>query len=426
MALWPKKKDPSVPVAPAHIHLQRAPLPEPRRRRHRIKRLLLSSGWVGAVGLVALFVAAGGEEFHEAIKPGSAAADVGSLVWTHILTWAYFFHFLAEVGIAFLIAAIVAFFIEATARREQTDSFERALQILGESVIEGVYHIRHDKEYVKAVVSSCVAVRYIRRDVVIAYHLNELTPEEAEALGVGPHEYVRVDVEFKYQAVNISESPATLPALYTIPIKPGNLADMARMKSLTVDGDQFSPDEIAELELKPGDRDYNASDRTYRFPIPTKPNIETSVRILAEFLKLRSDTEVFAFLLPTVGATIRFNFQMEGLLPVGAKARTATPMQEPPRPFGRQVEWYIPGALLPNNHVSVWWVTDPLYLEAMEKGEHWPPLEAPEPHAIELDASSVDDSIVYGGGNGSNRGKTTLRDRLRGWATSAMAAFRPG
>lgn len=431
--MWPfggsAARDMPTPITPSHIRLDKRPLLEPSRPRHTIRNFLKSSWRISVIGGFLFLLAVAGESAREQIAPGSTALEVGELIFEHIFTLGFFFRFLGEVGIAFIIAAVVAASVEATARREQTDAFEQAIQLMGESVIEGVYRIRHDKEYVKAVISSCLAVRYVRKDVVIAYDVTELTPEECEKYGVSVLDFVRVDVEFTYQAFNITQLAGEFPGVYTIPARQGALADLARLKFLNVEGTEYSAAEIEEIEVKPGEPDYNASDKTWRFGIPTVPNVGASVRILAEFIKERSDTEIFAFLLPTARATIRFNFRLEGISHVSAKARTATPMREPPKPYGKQVEWTVPGALMPNNHVAVWWVTDPSYIEARTKGLPWTPpvaddtsprdtTHSPSALAAEAVGSSAQESQ-----NASDTDETALRGGLHSLGNLAKRAF---
>ena len=390
------------------------------------ERLLKSSRRVFGFGVVLLLIAIAGEQFHEFLAPGSTVLEVGGEIIGRMVSWGYFFLFLGELGMALIIAATVALAIEAKARRDREESFQQAIQKLGESVVEGVYRIRHNEEYVRTVISSCLAVDYIRQDVVIGYEVSEFNEEECEKLDIRMNDWVKIALEFKYVAVNITHSAAELPGVYTVPLKVGKLRESAGMKSLVVGSKTYKPEEIKRLEIQPDDPEFNAADRSYRFPIPTIPQEGIPVQIKSEFVKQRSDTEIFAFLLPTRGATIRFTFFIDGLIEIGAKARTATEMRGPPQPYGKQIEWNIPGSLLPNNYVAVWWVTDPAFLEARATGERWhgPPAAARPPLAVSNSPiPSIPEAFAQGEDDAINDDETPVTEGLRSWINSAKGAI---
>jgi hypothetical protein len=131
------------------------------------------------------------------------------------------------------------------------------------------------------------------------------------------------------------------------------------MLTLEVDGVIYSKSAIVAAEVQKGSRHFNEGDRTYVYRIPIESGGRVSVRVTAIFVKERYDTEVFAFLFPTMGATIRFTFHSVVGLDIGAKARTATRMKEPPQPVGSALHWSIDGPILPNDYVAVWWQEKP-------------------------------------------------------------------
>jgi hypothetical protein len=315
--------------------------------------LFIASRAIFLWGVFLLFAAVVADEVMREVAPDTVSGLWGNVL-ARLLTPEYMVRAVSELGIAFLIASIVSFFIEATARREQTEYFEETLQRMGESVMEGLYHIRHEEAYVQAVISTCLAVQYIRTTFDIHYEIQEFSDVECDRHSIDKDQYVKISAELNYRAKNIGAVAGDFDGLYTCPTRPG-MRDVAQMTSLDVGGKIYDDAKIAKLEVKKGERGYNSGDRTYRFPIPIDAGDTIPVRITAEFAKERFDTEVFAFLFPTMSASIRFTFHSVEGLDIGAKARTATHMPDHPKPVGSQIWWSINGPILPNDYVIVWW-----------------------------------------------------------------------
>ncbi len=268
--------------------------------------------------------------------------------------WPYWGRALAELGIALIIAASVSASVDRVAKNEQVKHFDETLQRIGKAVLEGVYEIRHEKSYVQAVVSTCLAVRYVRTNFDIHCEIQEFAEEECKQFGIKGNQYVKIVSELSYIVSNIGSIADEFEAIYTCPTKPG-LESVSEMRSLEVNGLAYSEGEMTVLEVPKGSRHYNNGERTYVFPVSIEAGGRVPVRITAVFVKERYDTEVFAFLFPTMGATIRFTFHSAVGLDIGAKARTATRMKAPPEPVGSVLHWSIDGPILPNDFVTVWW-----------------------------------------------------------------------
>jgi hypothetical protein len=376
-----------------------------------VRPLFLRAAAVAFFGVFLLAMALGIEDVVSAGQPArDAAQKVGSL-GEELGSAPFWLRLLAELGFAFLIAAVVAFAIEMSSKREQADLVREAIKSIGDEVIGGVYKIRHDPDYVKTVVNSCLAVRHIRRNYTVTCTVSEFTDEECRDLGIKPDSLVKVAAEVKYESVNIGNDGGIFEGRYFIPRRAGKLDHFAQLHWLRVGLVTYDTSEaITALEITEGEPGYISSDRGYSFDIPTTPQIPVTVHLNSVFAKEKSDNEIFAYLLPTIGSTIRFIFQVQGLR-IGAKARTATDMPEPQRITpGSYVEWEIKGPILPNNYVTVWWRS------AADDGE-------PEtgPHAVGSGASaslhgrpqapSTAESVPPADGDETTAGAVGLQDR---------------
>lgn len=303
------------------------------------------------VGLVVIAIANLWETLHP-VAHDVVPTTIGALLRSQD----FLLHGVVEIGVAFLVAAIVSFFIERRARVDQTRLFAEAIKVLGDDVIQGVYGIRHDKEYVRAVVASCLAVRHIRRGYQVSCHVSDFTAAECAKLGIVPGTLVKFEVDVKYESVNIGDRRATFHGRYSIPKRGKKVGEFTRMTLLEVGGvSHTTAAQIEALEIKPDHPEFNASDRSYAFDIETVPHVPTRIHLKAIMAKERSDNEIFTFLLPTIGAEIRFHFDVRDLA-IGAKARTATTLLESEEIIpSRDTVWRLRGPLLPNNHVTVWW-----------------------------------------------------------------------
>ena len=323
------------------------------KEKSRFKTFLRYSAIPGFVGLLVIFGAITMDTIHRTADPNVPGMSLASFV----ISPDFLYHFALEIGVAFCIAGLVSFFIEASARNEQVHLLEETLRLVGSHVIQGVYRIRHDDVYVRSVIANCLAVRHIRRDYEVDCVVSEFTPEERASWGIKSLKMVKVEAEVVYWTENISNKEGEFDGRYFIPKRVEGAGSFARLTYLEIDKQIYDTEEaIKGLELPADHPDHVESDRGYQFRIPARPRLPTKVHLRAEFAKERSDNEIFTFLRPTIGAKIKFRFNIAGVT-VGVKARTATDMDGGPEIVqGRSILWSIPrGALLPNNHVTVWW-----------------------------------------------------------------------
>ena len=294
--------------------------------RNRFWSLLRNSFIPGAFGFFLMIFMIASDTVHRTISPQASRPTVPQI----IMSPDFLYHLGIEVSVAFIIAGLVSFFIEAAARREQSHFLEEAIRMVGNEVVQGVYQIRHDRSYVQAVVASCLAIRHIRTNYEVECIVSEFSDKERKKWGITSQSLLKVEAEISYNSLNISNNDSNFAGRYYIPKRNSVAGLFSRMTYLRVaDSIYSSVQDIESLEIPAESPDFTAGDRGYAFLIPAKSRIPTKVHMRAEFAKERSDNEIFTFLRPTIGAKIKFRFNVDNLT-IGLKARTATDMQRAP------------------------------------------------------------------------------------------------
>jgi hypothetical protein len=196
---------------------------------------------------------------------------------------------------------------------------------------------------------------HVRRNYEVFCQISDFSPEECASLGVAQNTLVKIKADVKYISMNIGTRKETFLGKYFIPKIASGIGDFTKLESIRVGDKEYSTrKEIESIELKAGDDDYSPTDLGYIFPIKIKPGGFTEVHLRAVFAKERSDNEIYTFLLPTIGAKIRFHFEMPSLT-IGVKPRCASDSNTEETLEGREIIWSTTGPILPNNAVTVWW-----------------------------------------------------------------------
>lgn len=257
---------------------------------------------------------------------------------------------ISEVGYALLIAWVVSIAIEAASRKEHNEAVEESRRAISKDVFRGVYGIRHDPAYVKAVISTCLEETLMRENYSISYKIEEPTAAIREAAGDKADTIVQVTVTARYDLRNVGPSDNNYTSAYGIPIREGALAEHAKVTLMKIGTDSFEGAILEDMSSKGEDGDVD-----YRFSVNLGPQESKEILIEAVLIKDLSDSDTFGFRRPTTGATIRLDVNVNGLI-FGASERTASPMKviRAPTP-GRTAEWKIAGPILPYNSVVLWW-----------------------------------------------------------------------
>jgi hypothetical protein len=260
----------------------------------------------------------------------------------------------SELGYAFIIAWVVSYFIEAGARREQNEAFERSMSEISRNVFAGVFRIRHEPEYVQAVVTNCLETRLVREGYDINYTVDAFTPEQEAEFGLDPGRFVQVTGAIRYRARNVGTYADRFTTSYTIPTRSGKLTQLSALLGLRVGHKLYSEQDRSKLRV-PQPANGHPTDLTYRFEFDLEPNESKEILIEAVLVKERSDSETFGFGMPTMDASVRLNMNVPGLR-FGGTPRIIGKWREVRSPEnGRSGEWKVDHPILPYNSVILWW-----------------------------------------------------------------------
>lgn len=306
--------------------------------------------------------------------------------------------FVAEFGVALLVAFFISATIDARVRqaelamrqREEREREERrvaeALEIeqrrereaienerrqtlVSQNVVQGVYGLQHSPTYVKAVIETNLRPDVVRLSADLEYTVRDLTREEVARTGVEPARFVVLEMLSTYRFRNVSSSEKSVDVRYAVPVRHGRGArDFTGVRHLTIDGNELAQDEI-DAGLQKGEHEH---EKSYVWPRRIAGNGTLPVSITVYALKERSDNEVWGSFFPTVGgATLRLTV-LPGMR-FGVRPLTASPTTLERKQTTLGI-WKCGGSILPNDSLVFWWRTPEDDAETV--------LPAPEPLAL--------------------------------------------
>jgi len=277
--------------------------------------------------------------------------------------------FVAEVGVALIVAFFVAYLVESRIKvqearqreRERSEenvrklqdaeAAERRRQVLARDVVEGVYGIQHKPSYVKAVIERNLQSMIVRDMIDLEYTLSELTDEQIEILHVpDARRFVMLTMLTTYTFRNLSSYEKQTDVRYSLPVRGGEGARaLTQVEWAKIGEDVLSRSDI-DNALESADEE---NDKTYAWPRSIGGNGQLYVSIRATALKERSDNEVSGFFYPSIdGARLRFT-ALPGMK-FGLRPLTNSDIT-PERQEANLATWDGRGPVLPNDSVVFWW-----------------------------------------------------------------------
>jgi hypothetical protein len=324
----------------------------------RIKNLIPTRWSLLLIGLLILFIMA-------AIKTSSKADAKPEEFWTDTL-----FLFGAEVGVALIVAFFVGFFIERDAKRAELALQEREAanariraeaearaaeernRLMANNVIEGVYGLRHDGSYVRAVIDSNLNTNIVRDQVSLDYTLSELTDDQAKKVGLSDahQRFVILTMISSYTFENLSGGECECSVRYSVATRHGDGAkEITRVTELVIDGKTYTDEEIAD-GLEEAELD---NEKNYIWPNKISAGKTLPVRVTVTAVKERSDNEVWGSFFPTVGG-LSARFQVLPGMVFGLRPLLASPLRKT-HDQDNWGKWETSGPVLPNNSAVFWW-----------------------------------------------------------------------
>jgi hypothetical protein len=300
-----------------------------------------------------------------AVKPALKEYPHGSLgaFWSEVVPL-----FCSEVGVALMVAYIIAWGIDSQAKRreerareeerigeirrrkaEQEEAFERE-QRLVQDVFRGVLGIRHSSAYVRKVIETTLEQRVIRRTVNLIYTLRRLNQAEANQIPDAGR-FMVLDEAMSYEFQNLSSEEFELEVRLAVPVRHGrHLREASRLVSGSI-GDQV----LTEEELKPVDESGDAKKYVWKRKMAAVGKLPVALKV--RLMKEESDNEVWCSFYPcSEGMTLQV-VAPEGFH-MGIRNNTAShhKMETDPSDNGVGV-WKIEGPILPYDSVIFYWRT---------------------------------------------------------------------
>ncbi|MDD5299429.1 MAG: hypothetical protein PHD65_02935 [Gallionella sp.] len=263
--------------------------------------------------------------------------------------WAHFSElFFTEVGIA----GFVALALIATIERFTRDKHERAADSLIERIKTNLFHAiyrRHIPQEIFEEVEHCLLTKnVIRRNYIVNFWLREITAMEAANEGITQDDmnnHLFCELSPTYELENISEGRTATDICVSLerPIDE-NLLKFVRIESVKVDGVPVDISNSCEftsthVQLK------------HEISIPAKS--KTKIAIRAHTIKRKTDSEIWASILPSDG--IKLEVSAPKSISVHAYANHSKKLTYESFEGGMRHVWELEHGIFPYQSVIFWW-----------------------------------------------------------------------
>lgn len=258
--------------------------------------------------------------------------------------------FLKEGGFALIIAWAISYFIDYRAKLREIEEQIKLRDAMNRNVIQGVFNLLHEREYVKSVVEKSLLPPIARNRLVVNYKIDPLTAEEEKTLQVAKGRFVkftqRLDCEFE------NVSPKTVKHMVNagVFVRSGELAKNTGLKSIRISGKQLSDSEIRSAET------LTDGYKRYSWERTLKSKGKLAVDVVVVSFKELSDTEVLGCFHPTYGGVeLSVHNNVPDIVTFGIRNLTATEERLAFKDDAREARWSIDGPVLPNESIVFWW-----------------------------------------------------------------------
>lgn len=315
-----------------------------------LDRLKISIRWPFVVGSVFILISIALEHGFDVF--GSLPTVPESMIYTKKTV----ILLVAEIGYAFIIAWIVSASIEAAATAEHHKDVKAARELIANDVTHAIFGIRHEKNYVRAVIETCFEQPHFREDYDLAYRIESFPEKERYELNLESGRFVIMKTRMRYRVRNMSSGDEKFRIGYGLPTRSNTLAELCRVTAVTVSGKSYTKAEIEATEVTHNGENVSANDRAYEFFVDVAGAGSVDVLIESQTVKEMSDNDTFGFRFPTTNARLRMDVNVDGLI-FGVTPRVAARLVEVISPANQSGEWKIDGPILPYNSVVFWWRT---------------------------------------------------------------------
>lgn len=263
---------------------------------------------------------------------------------------------IAEIGYAFIIAWIVSVAIEAFATAERNKEVTDQREMIANDVMQAIFGIRHEKNYVRSVIETCFEQPHFREDYDLKYTIDSFPESDRVRLNLEAGRFVLMRTRMRYRVRNMSGKDESFRIGYGLPTRSSLLHDLCKVTKIMVAGRSYKNSEIQETEVVHNGENVSLNDRAYEIFVPVYGGGSVEILIESQTVKEMSDNDTFGFRYPTSNARLTMDVNVDGLI-FGVTPRVAAKIIEIVPPTDRSGEWRIDGPILPFNSVVFWWRT---------------------------------------------------------------------
>ncbi|MBI2716918.1 MAG: hypothetical protein HYX37_21095 [Rhizobiales bacterium] len=275
--------------------------------------------------------------------------------------------FLKELGFAFIISFVVAWLIEANARREYIQFVEETSQQLSVSIYEFLYNVNLPPKVFKLIEENLFKEQFMRENLKITYHVNELNSDDISK-NVSAKTKLEMcasllifDVEVSYVVKNISGYSGNFPGAFTVEkelkefFNPNSLVAKTGLLSLNIDGKYFNLAALNKTDKLAPDDERN---KNFTFPIPLEAGQSKLVCLSYRMIKRKSDKELYRMLFICDSLTFAAHYPKsirmiaDPVLPLKQQTDKNLLYSEIDDGF---IQCVISHPIFPGNGILMWW-----------------------------------------------------------------------
>jgi len=210
--------------------------------------------------------------------------------------------------------------------------------------------LRHDPVYIRSIIETVLEAKLVRDNYEVTYRIDPFPADEAIAKGIDASRFVLLTLRSRYRLRSVALSKIHFHVKFGIPIRGGSFADIGKLTGIRIDDEIWGEDRLPGLIVDVGD----PNQLFHSIDTDLEPGGSKVIQIDGQMVKELSDSEMFGFLHPTMGMSLKLNVNVPGLK-FGMRARTASPEKEVHKADNRSGEWAIDGPIMPYNSVVLWW-----------------------------------------------------------------------
>ena len=265
-----------------------------------------------------------------------------------LVRWKVVAELLRELGFAAAIAWVISVAIERAARERDAENAEAARKAIAVDVFKAVIG-----SFVPKTIRDLVLDKVLLTPVTRPTARLGLTLDELKVSGNADQRHIRLELKLEYEVKNESSAAVPYDVVVFIPKCPTKTLEAHHaLRSVAIDQTALTPDQIAHGAKEIPDTDGELRFK-WRRTIPPQGSLSVVTR--AEYVKERSDNEIWISIIPTSRFELTVNLQIanlswgvdphhEGeLKQIGERARLG------------ETHFVATSALLPYQGTLIWW-----------------------------------------------------------------------